>query len=44
MPLEVAMKILKDSEVDVSEEEASEILSLLHTIACKSLAKIGLNY
>ena len=43
MPLEVAIKILKDSGVDVSEEEASEILSLLHTIAKITIKEFLLN-
>ena len=33
MPLNVAMKKLKDSGISVSEKEASEILKLLHTLA-----------
>jgi len=43
MPLEVAIKILKDSGIDVSEEEASEILSLLHTIAKITIKEFLLN-
>jgi len=33
MPLNVAIKKLKDSGISVSEKEASEILKLLHTLA-----------
>lgn len=43
MPVEVAIKILKESGIDVSEEEASEILSLLHTIAKITIKEFLLN-
>lgn len=32
MPLDVAIKKLRDSGISVSEKEASEILKLLHTL------------
>ncbi|MFL9835780.1 MULTISPECIES: hypothetical protein [Chryseobacterium] len=43
MPLEVAIKMLKASEIFVSEEEASEILSLLHTLAKITIKEFLLN-
>ncbi|HCR75690.1 MAG TPA: hypothetical protein DIW37_04655, partial [Chryseobacterium sp.] len=43
MPLEVAIKMLKASEIFVSEEEASEILSLLHTLAKVTIKEFLLN-
>ncbi|WP_394660249.1 hypothetical protein [uncultured Chryseobacterium sp.] len=43
MKLDVAIKILKDSGLNVSDEEASEILALAHTLAKITIKEFILN-
>lgn len=43
MPLNVAIKILKDSGINVSEQEATEILALAHTLAKIAIKEFILN-
>ncbi|MGX5683275.1 hypothetical protein ACWKWW_01845 [Chryseobacterium cucumeris] len=43
MPLDVAIRILKNSGINVSEEEASEILALAHTLAKITIKEFILN-
>lgn len=43
MPLDVAVKMFKSSGIFVSEEETSEILSLLHTLAKVTIKEFLLN-
>ncbi len=43
IPLDVAIRILKNSGINVSEEEASEILALAHTLAKITIKEFILN-
>lgn len=43
MPLDVAVKMFKSFGIFVSEEETSEILSLLHTLAKVTIKEFLLN-
>lgn len=43
MKLEVALKILKNSGINVSEDEASEILAFLNSIAKITIKEFILN-
>ncbi|WP_072999445.1 hypothetical protein [Epilithonimonas mollis] len=43
MPLDVAIRILKNSGINVAEEEASEILALAHSLAKITIKEFILN-